>query len=107
MKIPSPFTREDLYCVLWHNSDRAIHSNARPYQTFSVDSSTPLPYVFPIEQVEAVKGKKNCKIVNTPREFYDLLEESTKNAPLLMPLLLAEEFLGWTDFEFCHFFGQF
>lgn len=107
IKIPEPFSREDLYVLLWANPEREFHRNARPYETFSTKTSTPVPYAFPFEEIKSSNTRKKYTFVTDVEDFYERLDNSTKNNPIALHLPTAESAFGWQDFEFCHFFGQF
>ena len=85
--------------LVWLNPDRITHSQARLLQTFSTPSSTPTPFCFNIQDIEASKIASTAFFAYSEQDFINFLPKSTKNTPLVVPTTLAEEILGWTVFQ--------
>lgn len=91
------YSETDLVVVVWRNPKKNKRPQSRFLETMCAAGS-PYPLALPYASLNSNKSWKYAKKVNKPADFDDLIEKSTREAPLLLDLPLAGSILGWKDF---------
>ena len=90
-------------CIVWLNTDRINHPQARLLQTFSTPTTPPTPLCFPVEELEALEFASNVLFVHSEDDFARFLPGSSPKMPLAVPIDIAGDILGWEFFQHSHF----
>lgn len=88
------YTEKDLAVVVWLNPNHATRPQTRLLETITSRYSNN-PMAFPTRSLQLTL--KNPTIA-TVDNIADGLLAATQDTPLIVPLPLAREELGWTDF---------
>lgn len=82
--------------TVWLNPHHINRPQSRLLQTI-VDSSSGDPMAFPIKTLQLALENP---ILPTSADIESRLLASTKDSPLIIPVSMAREWLGWDDFRF-------
>lgn len=94
-----------LVVVLWANSADAPDFRGRPFETLKQKgSANPLAWQLSMLQDRYGWLMSQARLVYSPEELtkyttYPLLHSLTREAPLLIPVGLAQAVLGWQTFD--------
>jgi hypothetical protein len=97
------YDEKDLSVVVWVNSRHEDSPQTRSLETMVSDKS-PFPIAFPTRKLSGHPAWVKCPIAQSKQDVDKWLlvknsnEFATKNKPVLVPLPLAIEFLGWDSF---------
>lgn len=91
------FSSEQLAIIVWRNPKQSKSPNARSLETMTTESS-PHPMAFPIASLKSRKEWAAATYVASRNEFLDALSESSRLKPMIIPLPIAEQALGWDVF---------
>lgn len=91
------YAEDELAVVIWTNPKTKTSRQSRPLETMTAENSR-LPMAFPLSSFKSNKSWQRAKIVHDPTELFDLLQASSRSAPLIVPLNVAKRSLGWENF---------
>ena len=91
------FSEDELAIAVWRNPNQRKAKQARFFETMTADSS-PHPMAFPIALLKTRKEWSNATYINSRDEFLDALSGSSRSRPLVIPIPIARDFLGWEAF---------
>jgi hypothetical protein len=91
------YNEEDLAVVVWLNPKNAKSKRARALETMTSENSR-YPMAFPLTSLTANRSWSNVSIARTKEEVYDLIQNTERTKPLLIPLSIAKSALGWENF---------
>lgn len=91
---------KDLHCVVWMNPSRQNHPQSRLLQALTSYGTPPLPLAIPRDELSHLK---KAKYVTSQDDFLKKLNSSSQQSPLIIPIRLATEILGWEDFQPTHY----
>lgn len=87
----------DLAIVVWSNPKTKTGRQVRALETMTTEDST-LPIAFPIALLRRKREWKSAKFVSSDSEVYESLPSSSRTQPLIIPMTVAANALGWKDF---------
>lgn len=98
MSTGTDIDREDLVIVIWLNPERTSNQ-ARAIETITPEDSN-LPIAFPARSLDEGGSRLWQRFfeARTREDVYILLPRTTRLEPLVVPVPIAEEALGWLDF---------
>ncbi len=80
--------------VVWMNPESDQASKKRLLATLTrIDSADPAAF-----SIETIRSALKTAVVANSETIKDDILASTKENPLIIPVELAQEYLGWTDF---------
>jgi hypothetical protein len=97
------FSEEELSVVVWVNPKHEKSKQTRSLETIISDRS-PLPIAFPTSKLNSHPAWMKCPVAYSKQDVDRWLlskeekDVATKNKPILVPLPLAQEVLGWENF---------
>jgi hypothetical protein len=93
------YAPEELAVVVWSNPKvkNGKGKQVRALETMTTDDST-LPMVFPITLLKKRREWKNATFVNSSNDVFTLLPKSHRSVPLIIPMTIAKQALGWDNF---------
>lgn len=91
------YTEEELGVVIWMNPKNKKSKQSRFLETMTSDSST-LPMAFPLKSLIKNKNWQQAKTVKHRDEVYELISDTERSRPLIVPLPIATQALGWENF---------
>lgn len=97
------FSEEELSVVVWVNPKHEKSKQTRSLETITSDKS-PLPTAFPTTKLNKHPAWMKCPIASSDKDVTKWLlskedkDMATKTRPVLIPLPLAQEVLGWENF---------
>lgn len=87
------YSEDELVIAVWVNPKSRTSTKVRPLETLT-DESSPLPMAFPRTSVPW----STALHARTKEDVYALLPQSNRLAPLVIPLPIAQQALGWENF---------
>ena len=90
---------KDPCCVVWKNPSRLEHPQARLLQALTSYGTPPTPLAIPREELTI----KDATYISSENDFLKSLNSSSPEAPLIVPINLATDLLGWEDFTYTHY----
>ena len=91
------YTSEELAVVVWSNPKIKTGKQVRALETMTTKDST-LPMVFPIPMLKKKREWKNATFVSSVNDVFNLLPKSQRGTPLIIPMTIAKQALGWDNF---------
>lgn len=94
------FSENDLVIAIWTNPKKAkARPNARPLETLTAEKN-PYPIAFPLEMLQKIQSWMYCQVAKSQEDIDDVLfkGKATREKPLLVPVSLAKNYLGWEEF---------
>lgn len=88
------YSESDLAVVIWLNPGKFDRPQARLLETLT-DRSSPHPMAFPIRSLQVSLPNPH---VATAEDIQERIMSSTRENPVITPLTLARDELGWVDF---------
>jgi hypothetical protein len=85
-------------CVVWYNADRKTNPQSRYLQALSTDSKPITPLSFDITDLSSLDSFKNAIFVASEADLFKNLPISSRKVPLIMPINVARQLLGWQNF---------
>jgi hypothetical protein len=87
------YSEEDLVIAVWVNPKTQTSTKVKPLETLTSNES-PLPMAFPKTSVSWPAALH----ARTKEDVYAMLPQSSRLAPLVIPMPLATQALGWDNF---------
>jgi len=94
------YSEDELVIAVWFNAKKSTsRPKARRLETFTTESSR-CPIAFPLDTLQETHSWMYCPVAKTSKDLENLLEpgQATRDKPLLVPLPLAQSYLGWQEF---------
>lgn len=91
------YTEEELAIVVWMNPKSKNSRQSRALETMTSDNSR-YPMAFPLKSLTRNRSWKNAQIARTKEEVFALIQKTERTKPLLVPLTVAKQALGWENF---------
>lgn len=91
------YSEKDLAVIVWKNPKKTKRPQSRQLETMTSPHSR-YPMAFPIKSLTHNLAFKQAKQVKSSEEFFSAIEDTSRNAPVLLDLPLATTTLGWIDF---------
>ncbi len=91
------YSESDLAVIVWKNPKKTKRPQSRQLETMTSPNSR-YPMAFPIKNLMTNSAFKEAKQVKSSEEFFKVLENTSRNSPVLLDLPLATVTLGWSDF---------
>lgn len=91
------YTEEELAVVVWMNPKAKSSRQSRALETMTSESSR-YPMAFPLKSLTTNRSWKNAQIARTKEEVFALIQKTERTKPLLVPLSVAKQALGWENF---------
>jgi hypothetical protein len=85
-------------CVVWYNADRKTNPQSRYLQALSTDSKPITPLSFDVVALSGLDAFKNAIFVASEVDLFKNLPISSRKVPLIMPIQVARQLLGWQNF---------
>lgn len=85
-------------CVVWYNADRKTNPQSRYLQALSTDSKPITPLSFDITDLSDSESFKNAFFAASEQDLMKNLPISSRKVPIIMPIKVARELLGWHTF---------
>jgi len=87
----------ELVVVVWKNPKKSKKPQSRSLETMSAPNSS-YPMAFPLVSLKNHYAWKSAKHVKSSEDFDLSIEDSSREAPVMLDLQLAGYALGWNDF---------
>lgn len=91
------YPESELAIAVWRNPKTTKSTQARFFETMTAENS-PHPMAFPIAMLKSRKEWSNAIYINSRDEFLDSLSVSSRSRPMVIPLPVAKDSLGWETF---------
>ena len=91
------YTEEELAVVVWINPKSKGSRQSRALETMTSENSR-YPMAFPIRSLTKNRSWKNAVVARTKEDVFLYISESGRSKPVVIPLAIAKEALGWNDF---------
>lgn len=91
------YNEEDLAVVVWVNPKNTKSKRARALETMTSENSR-YPMAFPLKSLTSNRSWKNVVIARTKEDVFNLIQNTERTNPLLVPLSVAKTALGWENF---------
>lgn len=91
------YNEEELAIVVWMNPKSKSSRQSRALETMTSDNSR-YPMAFPLRSLTRNRSWKNAQIARTKEEVFALIQQTERTKPLLVPLTVAKQALGWENF---------
>ncbi len=94
------YLESDMVVAVWYNSKKEkSRPNARYLETIT-SSDSPYPVAFPLELIQKVQAWMYVDVAKSYEDIDNILKNKKpfREKPLLIPLPLAETYLGWDQF---------
>lgn len=91
------YSENELAVVVWRNPNQRKSRQARFLETMTAETS-PHPMAFPISMLQSRKEWSRAMYIHSRDEFVDSLSGSSRTKPLVVPIPVARESLGWDTF---------
>lgn len=91
------YLEDQLAIAVWKNPNQRRARQARFFETMTSETS-PHPMAFPIELLRKRKEWANAIYIHSRDEFLDSLSVSSRSRPLVIPIPVARDSLGWETF---------
>ena len=85
-------------CVIWYNESKKTNPQSRYLQALSTDSKPITPLSFDIKELDQAESFKAAFFVSNEADLMKNLPISSRKVPILMPIKVAREILGWQTF---------
>ena len=85
-------------CVVWYNPDKTTNPQSRYLQALSTDTKPITPLSFEIQDLVDVPALQHGFFVATEEDLLKRIPISSKRTPIIMPLQVAHDLLGWSIF---------
>ena len=85
-------------CVVWYNADRKTNPQSRYLQALSTDSKPITPLSFDVVALSGLDAFKNAIFIASEADLFKNLPISSRKVPLIMPIQVARQLLGWQNF---------
>lgn len=96
------YRESELAVVIWLNPNYRQTSHKRLLETFTSKENNS-PIAFPIDSLQL---KITEAIIATQENLHTTVLSSTQQKPIILPLPLAQQALGWTDFYIPNEFSE-
>lgn len=100
---PTQPEKSELSCVVWSNPHKVTNPKARMYQALTTNTTPPRPIAMKTSNLHKKNRYRMAHFIQndaTDTKIVEYLSISTVQEPVILPIPLAERFLGWTDFEY-------
>lgn len=87
------YSEEDLVVAIWVNPKSLVSKKVKPLETLT-DPASPLPMAFPKTAIPWTTALH----ARSKEDVFSLLPQSNRLAPLVVPLPIAYQALGWEHF---------
>ena len=91
------FTEAELAVVIWMNPKTKASRQSRFLETMTSENSR-FPMAFPVKALTSNKSWYQATLVRDKDTLYTRIAETERSRPLIVPLPVAKEALGWEDF---------
>lgn len=91
------YAEDELAIVVWINPKSKNSKQSRALETMTSESSR-YPMAFPLKSLTKNRSWKNAQIARTKEEVFALIQKTERTKPLLVPLSVAKQALGWENF---------
>jgi hypothetical protein len=91
------YTEEELAIVVWMNPKSKSNRQSRALETMTSETSS-FPMAFPIKSLVANRSWRNATFVHTREEVYEMIQNTKRTHPLVVPLEIAKLAWGWDNF---------
>ena len=91
------YAEDELAIVVWMNPKSKNSKQSRALETMTSESSR-YPMAFPLKSLTKNRSWKNAQIARTKEEVFALIQKTERTKPLLVPLSVAKQALGWENF---------
>jgi len=91
------YAEQELAIVIWRNPKTNSSRQSRFLETMTSENSR-FPMAFPLESLVRNKNWSQATKVSDKETLYDLISDTERSRPLIVPLPVAREAFGWEDF---------
>jgi hypothetical protein len=91
------YTEAELAVVVWMNPKTKESKQSRFLETMTAENSR-LPMAFPLKALAKDPNWKSATTVRSRDDVFELIRSTERSRPLIVPLPVAKEALGWDDF---------
>ena len=91
------YTETELAVVIWMNPKTKTSAQSRFLETMTAENSR-FPMAFPLKTLIKNRDWQNATLIRTRDEVFEFIRSSERTRPLIVPLPIAKEALGWEDF---------
>jgi len=94
------YSENEMVIAIWSNPKKEkARPNARPLETLTSDKSV-YPIAFPLEILQTIESWMYCQVARSSEEIDEVLfgGKATREKPLLVPIAMAKQYLGWENF---------
>jgi hypothetical protein len=91
------YTEAELVVIVWRNAKQKKSNQSRFLETMTSENS-PHPMAFPLEKLVRRKEWSAAIRVSSLEEVFDKIPETSRAAPMIVPLSVAEQAFGWSTF---------
>lgn len=91
------YLEEELSIVIWTNPKNAVTRKPRSLETITSENSR-YPMAFPTKMLMSNKDWRNATLVEKASTVYDVIKKATRTEPLILPLPVARQSLGFENF---------
>jgi len=95
--VTGTYSEEELAVVVWRNPKTRTSRQSRFLETMTSENSR-YPMAFPIDALTRNKNWSQATLVSQDETLFDMIRDTDRNTPLIVPLRIAESALGWSDF---------
>lgn len=92
------YLESELAVVVWLNAATKNHVHARVLQTMTSHESK-YPMAFPLKFLKSSRDWRNASFCKNTKTFIEVFTKTDSSNPLIVPLDVAREALGWEDFH--------
>jgi hypothetical protein len=85
-------------CVVWFNENKKTNPQSRFLQALSTDTKPITPLSFDINDLDQAESFKAAFFVTSEADLMKNLPISSRKVPILIPIKVAREILGWHTF---------
>jgi hypothetical protein len=91
------YTEEELAIVVWMNPKSKSNRQSRALETMTSETSS-YPMAFPIKSLTSNRSWRNATFVRSREEVYEMIQNTKRTHPLVVPLSVAKLAWGWDNF---------
>lgn len=91
------YDETELAIVVWMNPKSKTSRQSRALETMTSETSQ-YPMAFPLKSLTTNRSWRNAQIARTKDEVFALIQQTERTKPLLIPLIIAKQALGWENF---------
>jgi hypothetical protein len=91
------YTEEELAIVVWMNPKSKSNRQSRALETMTSETSS-YPMAFPIKALTSNRSWRNATFVRSREEVYEMIQNTKRTHPLVVPLSIAKLAWGWDNF---------